>query len=186
MTADEQTQVESCLRDTLTRTSDWVKFGEAKNAALLTFASAWLLALGNLALGANPVSDASRVAINWAAPFVFIGAVIAIIAILPQIKLRKSEKNGKNPLFYDQVHAKTGATLLAEIQIRYAINGDEKFASAYLEDLAEQLAANSRIASRKFRLFAWGATSVLVSVLIYFIIAFGPGLVATVCTLFRR
>ncbi|HBY43982.1 MAG TPA: hypothetical protein DEH03_09895, partial [Brevundimonas sp.] len=121
MTTDEEVQIESCLRDTLTRTSDWVKFGEAKNAALLTFASAWLLALGNLALGANAIPDASRVAISWAAPFILIAAVIAIIAILPQLKLRKAERYGKSPLFYDQVHAKTGAALLAEMQTRYAI-----------------------------------------------------------------
>ena len=185
MTNEEEVLIEGCLRDTLTRTSDWVKFAETKNAALLTFASAWLLALGNLALGPNQIPEASRTAISWAAPFVFLGAITALVAILPQIKLRKSG-TGSNPLFYDHVHAKTGADLLSAIQARYTLTPGQKFSATYLEDLAEQLSKNSHIASRKFRLFTWGATSVLVSILVFFGFAYGATIFSLLPNAFCR
>jgi len=173
MTPEEEAQLEACLRDTLTRTTDWVKFAETKNAALLTFASAWLLALGNMALGPNDIPDDTRSAIAWAAPFVFLGATLAIISILPRLRLKKSIKAGSNPLFYDQIHVTTGAALLSEMQTRYAVSAGQRFSVQYLEDLAEQLTKNSHIASRKFRLFTWGAASVLSSILIFFSFTYG-------------
>ena len=47
---------EKALGSTLSRTVDFLKFAETKNAALLTFASAWFLALANLIAG-DRISD---------------------------------------------------------------------------------------------------------------------------------
>ena len=47
-TTEQRETLEGALSSTLSRTIDFLKFAETKNAALLTFASAWLLALASL------------------------------------------------------------------------------------------------------------------------------------------
>lgn len=161
------------MRDTLTRTSDWVKFAEAKNAALLTFASAWLLALGNMALGANRPPAETLEAIAWAAPLVLLAATFSVFSFMPALSFFKKKPAAANLLFYDHIEARTGSELLDQIRLRYQIPEGSSFSPAYLEDLAEQLAANSRIASRKFRMFNYSAVAVLGSIFTFFIFAYG-------------
>ncbi|WP_295214679.1 Pycsar system effector family protein [uncultured Brevundimonas sp.] len=175
--------LEANLRDQLTRTSDWLKFAETKNAALLTFSSAWLLAMGNLAYGSMSATEHVRVAIAWAAPFVFIAGTLAIVSILPGIPFFRKKSPGPNLLFYDNIRSNSGKLLRDNVRARY-VDGDTH-SDAYLEDLATQVAINSQIASRKFRLFRWGASSTLLSIGVFFTFAYGSFLFGFVIRLFH-
>lgn len=175
--------LETNLRDQLTRTSDWLKFAETKNAALLTFSSAWLLAMGNLAYGSTTATEEVRVAIAWAAPFVFIAGTLAIISILPGLPFFRDKLPGPNLLFYDNIRSASGKLLRDKIRARYV--DDTACSDAYLEDLASQVAINSQIASKKFRLFRWGASSILLSIGVFFAFAYGSFLFPFVIGFFK-
>ena len=51
MRDDQEEAFEKILSSQLTRTIDFVKFAETKNAALLTFSSAWIIGAINLLTG---------------------------------------------------------------------------------------------------------------------------------------
>jgi hypothetical protein len=71
MTTKEQREaLEKTLTGTLSRTVDFLKFAETKNAALLTFASAWLLALANVLAsdaGGKPIPNGNHRHAPWSA-----------------------------------------------------------------------------------------------------------------------
>ncbi len=50
---DQNSAYERVLIGNLNRVIDWVKYGDAKNAALLAFASVWLAGVGGIILNAE-------------------------------------------------------------------------------------------------------------------------------------
>ena len=186
MKAEEEKVIEAALTGTLTRTGDWLKFAEAKHAALLTFSSAWLLAMGNLAFGANDIPDATRNALGWAAPFVFLGAGIAVYALMPRIRLWGSPSNSrKSLLFYGDLCDQKPGTLVKEMHATYCASTFTHYSEAYLDDLAEQVVSVSAVAKTKYRLFGLGACSILFSLALFFALAYwsfiSSHLVSLVC-----
>lgn len=184
--AEEEKVIEAALAGTLTRTGDWLKFAEAKHAALLTFSSAWLLAMGNLAFGANSIPEATRHALGWAAPFVFLAAGIAVYALMPRIRLwGSSTQSPKSLLFYGDLCDQKPGTLVKEMHATYCASTFTHYSEVYLEDLAEQVVSISAVAKAKYRLFGLGACSILLSLTLFFVLAYGDfissRLVSLVC-----
>jgi len=94
--------IEPVMLANLARAIDFVKFGEAKNAALLTFASAWILAAATLAM--NPIARALP-QILWGlifgVPCFVIAASLAMMSFLPQIDPDRitGDKQGDRQIF---------------------------------------------------------------------------------------
>ena len=85
MASDQEAAYERVLSANLNRVVDWVKYRDAKNAALLAFASAWLAGIGNLLLAAEEKHTPALIAfLLFVSELLFlIGALHAIVALLP-------------------------------------------------------------------------------------------------------
>lgn len=156
----------------LSRAIDFVKFGEAKNAALLTFASAWVL--GSATLAINP-SAREVPQILWGlifgAPCFVVAALLATISFLPRIDLDilLGEKPGgeRNLLFFGHLSETPPKDLYGALARRYVTAGAETLKDAYFVDLGCQIAVNSKVAKRKYKLFLWAVNALLLGFAIY-------------------
>lgn len=86
---DQQEAFERVLTSTLSRVTEFLKFAEAKNAALLTFASAWILASVNLLHGSAQMQPEWRTALTCALPLFAVAALVAIVSFLPKTLLSR-------------------------------------------------------------------------------------------------
>ena len=157
----------------LARAIDFVKFGEAKNGLLLTFTSAWMLASANVALSdAAAKSEVLQISLTFGGPLLAISAALALISFLPQVDLAKlrgtSEPNPQpNYLFFEHLSCIPADGLPVRFAARYITSDKANLNEAYHEDLGCQISANSKIASRKFRLFRWGLRFLAAALFIY-------------------
>lgn len=157
---------ETALASTFSRTVDFLKFAETKNAALLTFASAWLLALANLIAGDRISDRASRIAIAVAILLFALATLIALYSFFPKLNLDRlfRDPNSKRSLLYFNDIAKFEATAYVQhFRERYANDPDQGISDAYLHDLAVQVSANSSITRRKFLIFNVAAAFVMLA-----------------------
>lgn len=173
MKAGEAKALESILLTNLTRAIDFVKFGEAKNAALLTFASAWLLASANLVM--NPAARAIPQilwGVIYGAPFLGIAAFLAVLSFLPRDSLKsflRKDPDPTNLMFFGHLGALEPKEGFQHIADRYLDRtGRGELTEAYLCDLGCQIVVNSKIASWKFGLFRKGVFALLLGLLSYF------------------
>lgn len=169
MAKDEQQEAfEKSLSAILSRVIDLLKFAEAKNAALLTLSSAWVMASINL-LGGTTISGELKFLFKISLPLFVIAALIAIFSFLPKINLGKALKDparGKSLLYFGDIA--TFPVLAYKDFVReryYPVNGETSTCN-YLDDLSVQIAVNSRIAKTKFHLFNVGAWVFLLAFII--------------------
>jgi hypothetical protein len=156
----------------LARAIDFVKFAETKNAALLTFASAWIL--GSATLAIQPVAR-SLPQILWGlifgTPMFIAAAILAAISFLPRINLDallgEAADGQPNLLFFGDLAKTPPKDLYAALVQRYVTAGAETLNEAYFRDLGCQIAVNSQIARRKYHLFLWGVNALLLGFAIY-------------------
>jgi hypothetical protein len=157
---------EKALASTLSRTVDFLKFAETKNAALLTFASAWLLALANLIAGDRISDRGSRIAIAVAILLFAVAALTALFSFLPKLNLAnffRDPSSNKSLLYFNDIAAFEPTAYLQRFRERYANDPEQSISDAYLHDLAVQVSANSSITRRKFLIFNIGAGFVLLA-----------------------
>jgi hypothetical protein len=170
MTTPEQREaLNDALSATLSRTIDFLKFAETKNAALLTFASAWLLALINLLSSDRIAHHGPRTAIA-ASLFLFaLAALVALCSFLPKLKLSAlhgDPERQRSLLYFGDISEFDAATYASRFSERYAGDPEKVISDDYLKDLAVQVSANSSITLRKFILFNIGAALVMAAILI--------------------
>lgn len=162
--------LEPVLLANLTRAIDFVKFGEAKNAALLTFASAWILASASTVL--NPVARAVPQilwGVIWGAPCLGAAAFLAGLSFLPRDSLKgfkDSDADAANLLFFGDLAGLKPREGYRRIAERYHGEGDT-LSDAYLCDLGCQIVVNSQVARWKFGLFRRGVRALLLGLSIY-------------------
>src|ERR1700739_3014702 len=94
------------LTANLSRVIDFLKFAEAKNAALLTFSSAWIVASINLLSSGHSFPPGILSALAIALPLFVISALVAIWSFLPRRKLAKlhrDPKQSKSLIYYGAI-----------------------------------------------------------------------------------
>jgi hypothetical protein len=175
MAIEQESAYERLLSANLGRAIDWVKYGDAKNAALLAFVSAWIAGIGNLLLAAEEKKTAALVVLLlFVCELLFlIGAVYAISALLPRTDpknfLRRLggatqkriagppvEDPKPNLLFFGHIRTLEPDAFRAAISRRYRPRRGQVTTEDYLTDMSAQTVVNSRIAQRKFDLFNRG------------------------------
>jgi hypothetical protein len=169
---DQQEAFEKVLSSTLVRVLDFLKFAEAKNAALLTLASAWIIGSINILTGSNSLSPDWRLAFVAALPPLAVGAVLALISFLPKTYLPKFHEDpnqSKSLLYFGDAASFAPAAYQQRVRERYYPPKGETATSNYLDDLSIQIAVNSRIVTRKLSFFNAGALCVLVALLLLFL-----------------
>jgi hypothetical protein len=194
MASDQEAAYERLLSANLSRVVDWVKYGDAKNAALLAFASAWLAGIGNLLLAAEEKHTPGVVAFFlFVSELLFlIGAMHAIAALLPTTNAHdilllpsrsfrrmlagtQREPQKPNLLFFGDIRRLEPDSFKTDVSQRYHPKGGRVVTEAYVSDLCSQTVVNARIAQRKFELFDRGVSFVLAA-LFLLIIPFFIGL----------
>ena len=169
MTTKEQREaLEKVLPGTLSRTVDFLKFAETKNAALLTFASAWLLALANVLASDRVLPPAVRVSVAVSLLFFALAALVALYSFLPKVKLNvfhRDPDREKNLLYFGDVAKFEATAYIQRFRQRYAADTEQAISDHYLDDLTIQVSANSQITARKFAIFNWAAGFVMVALL---------------------
>lgn len=158
--ADNSETYEKVLLGKLQRVIDFLKFAEAKNAALLTLSSALTIAIGNLLL--NPALPSGIARGLWVAlPITTAAGVIAIVSFIPRLCLptflggQRAGPHAPNMLYFGDASAQTIKEYKAAMEDHYVSSG--KLTPQYFDDLLTQIHVNSSITHRKMRLFQVGA-----------------------------
>ncbi len=169
MKNDQQESFERVLTSCLARVVDFLKFAEAKNAALLTFASAWILASVNLLNGSNALTVQWRFGFTIALPLFAIAALLGLYSFLPKTLLNRFHRDpeqAKALLYFGDAATFAPAAYKERIRERYYPPENESVTRNYLDDLSIQIAVNSQITTRKLKIFNIGAMFVVVALLI--------------------
>lgn len=177
------------LTGLLARVLDMLRFAEAKNAALLAFASAWIVGIVNLLSSGKPIPPDYQCAACTALPLFIVAATVAIASLLP--KLQTSTFTGdptghfKNLLFFGDIADMTVDGFKTDVRAAYRPADDASPTAAYLSDLEAQIAINSKIAWRKHRMFNFGAITALIAIALFSVPTVGAVLNAIGCWISR-
>ncbi|NUY06150.1 Pycsar system effector family protein [Paraburkholderia youngii] len=161
---DQEESFEKLMSANLARVVDFIKFAETKNAALLTFCSAWILASMNLLSSGKPLPEFVVSGLKLALPFFAIAACISITSFIPKLSIRevlRAKELGNNMLYFGDVARTSIDDFRGRTEARYVPKADRSVTDEYMDDLSVQIVVNSRIAARKMRLFSYSAYAVL-------------------------
>lgn len=151
---------EKTLVALLGRILDSQRFAEAKNAGLLAVNSAWLVASVNILTSGRELSAGVAYALAVAICFVVASSFLAIFSLLPRTDFKKLMKrqqdDGQCLIFFEHIAKMDGDAYRQAVSTRYRMKS-KAYAQHYIADLTGQITANSRVASRKFYLFNFGA-----------------------------
>jgi hypothetical protein len=165
---DQDAAFERMLSTNLVRAVDWLKYGEAKNAALLAFASAWLAVTANLLVTAHEKQMPASIAVLlFAAELLFLlGAGQAIAGLLPKTDPREFEPQPRkrllqkvfgrhrtagnnNLLFFGYIRDMSAQELKQAMEARYYPEPGKVLTEDYVTDLCDQAVITSQIAQQK-------------------------------------
>lgn len=169
-TTNHDEAYDKLLTALLGRVLDMLRFAEAKNAALLAFASAWIVAIVNLLSSGKPIPPSYYYVTLTALPLFVLAATFAIASLLP--KLQTSAFTGdpkglfQNLLFFGDIANITVEGFRTDIRAAYRQTRDAP-TDAYLSDLEAQISINSKITRRKHVMFNIGAIAALVAVALF-------------------
>lgn len=181
---------EKALSASLARVLELLRFAEAKNAALLTFASAWIIGLVNLLSSGKVLPPGFDTACGFALAGFIIAAIIAVVSLLPKLSTSTftGDPKGQNAnlLFFGDVADLTVEGFKVDVRAKHYPSNDGSPSAGYIDDLEGQIAINGKIAKRKYRLFNRGATLALIAVAALSIPTAGALWNAVACWAFSR
>lgn len=185
-TANHDEAYDKLLTALLGRVMDMLRFAEAKNAALLAFASAWIVAIVNVLSSGKPLPPGYQGVCYTALPLFIVAATIALASLLP--KLQTSTFTGdpkgrfQNLLFFGDIAELTVDGFKADVRAAYHQTTEEP-TGLYLSDLEAQISINSTITRRKHRMFNVGAGAALVAIAVFSVPTLGMVLNTMACWL---
>lgn len=168
MKDDQEEAFEKLLSAQLTRTVDFVKFAETKNAALLTFTSAWILGSISLVTGTASLPFGYDKAFLFALPLFGLAGITCILSFLPKLlgDFHEPENDTKSLLYWEHIAEVPVRDFAVQAEQRYKPGANQSCTKGYLEDLSVQISVNARIAQRKFRSFKLAARFTLLAFLV--------------------
>ncbi|MCD7111661.1 DUF5706 domain-containing protein [Rhizobium sp. DKSPLA3] len=162
---EQQEAYEKLMSANHGRMIDFVRFAETKNAALLTFSSVWMGAIINLLKSPDDLPFGYKYALEAALPLLALAAVLCLKSLLPLFlnQVYKRDDDVVNLLYFGDI-VKGGVKDYADMtQKEYMPSEGDSVTPTYLRDLAVQTAIQASIAHRKFRMFHWAGSLVLVA-----------------------
>lgn len=154
-------EFERILTASLARVIDFLKFAEAKNAALLTFSSVWAIAIHNILVNSRSLTDADTISLGTARFLFVVSILVAVCSFLPKLRpesFHRSSDKPKNLLFYGDIATFSLLdTFKSRLHDAYRVDGNPVAGERYIDDLVAQIWINSCIARRKNTLFSVGA-----------------------------
>jgi Family of unknown function (DUF5706) len=167
MTSDPQDAYVEMLTANLQRALDFLKFAEAKNAALLALASAWIGIVLNLDCSGKSLPIGFTIGIPIALLCALCAGILAMVSFLPRLHLpsflggKRAGPHPPNLLYFGDISTLPIKTLEQDMPGRYLSTG-QGYRDEYIHDLTVQLSVNSEITMRKMHLFKWGMRFILV------------------------
>jgi len=166
---------EKILTANLQRAIDFLKFAEAKNAALLALSSAWVMACINVVIKEPSISNGCfKSAITFTLLCAICAGILAMLSFLPRLNLpkflggRAMRSHPKNLLFFGDISTLSIKELEHDILEKYCPPTNEKIKQEYINDLIVQISVNSQITMRKMRLFRYGIIFILIAAIALF------------------
>lgn len=164
------------LKDLYKDITEWIKFAEAKNAALLTFN-------GVLLFGILKVVESNNSLITSLSKVLYISSAILILNIgyilfsflpllnhskkIQNIQSNTSESN-ENLIFYGDLYKLTPDIFLNKVKTKYNLT-DTTNERPYFKDLSTQIITLSFLAVRKYKIFR-NAVCITMGVLILIVL----------------
>ena len=171
---------EKMLTANLQRVIDFLKFAEAKNAALLTIASAWVIAIINLIYSGKLLPGGLNTGAYFALPFSICAGMLSMISFLPRTNLswfvggKHAWPHPNNLLYYGDISTLPLKTFEQDIRERYFPTAKQDLMDDnYIHDLIVQISVNSQITMRKLKLFRYGITLIFIAAFIMLIPVLG-------------
>jgi Pycsar effector protein len=153
---------EKILFADLQRVIEFLKYAEAKNGALLTFASAWVLATISLLSSDKLLPSGLGTVFAIVLPMFIFAAALSMISFFPRVDLgrflggKPAGPHAKNLLYFGDIASMTVLEFKQAVRERYFPSEGKKLTEAYLHDITIQIVVNSQITARKLRLFQYG------------------------------
>lgn len=150
------------LLGNLQRAIDFLRYAEAKNAALLTLSSALAVALSGLLLNAN-VPSGLKGGLGLSLLLAIVAALFALSTFMPRLHVptflggKPAGPHPKNLLFFGDIASLTIIEFKQLLAERYGPPDAHVLKSGYLDDLHLQVLINSQITDGKMRVFRIGA-----------------------------
>lgn len=163
---DQQEMYEKILAANHSRMVDYVRFGEAKNAALLTFCSVWIGAIiAQLRTTVNPLPMGYDKAFIAVLPLLVAAAIITLTSLLPKFmhNFHKCDDGERNLLYFRDIACFSVDKYGEATRQRYLAQPEDSCTDRYFYDLECQIAIQARIADRKFRAFRNAGWLVLIA-----------------------
>lgn len=155
----------------LGRVLDMLRFAEAKNAALLAFASAWIVGIVNLISSGKTLPPGYDTVCLVALPLFIVAATTAIASLLPKLQTSMFTGDAKgqfqNLLFFGDIADITVDGFKLDVRAAYRPTDDDTPTAAYLGDLESQISINAKITKRKNRMFNFGAIAALTAIALF-------------------
>jgi hypothetical protein len=145
--ADPDETYEKIVTADLQRAIDFLRFAEAKNAALVALASSWFIAGLNLECSGKTIPSAFMYCVPIAMILVLLAGAVSLFSFFPRLKL--------TAFLGGDIRDIPINALGAELRKRYYPDSTGAVPE-YIADLTVQLSVNSNIAMRKMRLFSIG------------------------------
>jgi hypothetical protein len=141
----------------LLNASDWLKFAESKNAALLAGNGVVIFGLLSLVDGKQFLCAGAKYYFYSALSMVVLSALVCLISFLPKLSIpwlfpKRISNARDNLVFYGDIAIHDPPTYLRALynQVGPELDHTDPFEA----DLAEQVIINSRIALKKYHLFS--------------------------------
>ena len=161
MSANQEEQLEKLTATTLLRVIDFLRFSEAKNGALVTFASAWILGLIALITSDRTLPEGFKSAVIFSIPLFFVAAFCGLYSFKPKTTLSAftrlhSVRHDPNLLFFGDISSMEIDDYGRALRERYLPKNGGTVSEDYFANMCIQISVNSKIVMRKLRLFTGG------------------------------
>ncbi|NET36062.1 MAG: hypothetical protein F6K19_29220 [Cyanothece sp. SIO1E1] len=159
--------------------NDWLKYAEAKNAVLLAFSGAGLIANITLLATAQSLPNSLRTGLILSTSLLSICALFCALSFLPKTNLEQilwlrnspsrrlpTQSSDDNFYYFGHLRKYTPDELLDSINKLYC---NEIFTLPYekeCRDVAAQITVNSQIAFLKFNFFTWSSYLLVLSIVV--------------------
>lgn len=148
-----ETSLISILKDAKQHCFEMQRIAETKNAALIAFNGAMIIAASRLYLNNDSLFVGFKIYLGWTILLCLLSIFTSLLSILPRmihVEMNMSNKQSENLTFFGSIANYNSDKYLTEVKNKYNLTSENP---SYELDLSKQAVVNAQIALRKFRFF---------------------------------
>jgi len=162
--------MEARLQQIAASVSDWVKFAESKNAAIVAFDGVAVFGIVNILKGlANPLGGVARVGVYCTVALLLLSVLFSLCSFIPNIRIPFLSAHSPchahdNLVYYGHIAKYDSYTYIASLCQHMAV--DVKALNAIERYYAQQIVESAGIALQKYRIFSCSVSMTILALLI--------------------